>query len=376
MSSINIARTIATKRKERGITQDELAKYMCVSRVSISKWETGQSYPDIQLLPKLASYFDISMDELMGYEPQMTAEDIRKLNLELMEGFATRSFEEAKADCDDIIKKYYSCWPLLFQIGMIFMNALPSTDDEGQKVSLIEEAKELFTRVNKFGDNLELQQMALHSEAICELMLGYSNRVLGLLESKISYTFLPSINALRSLAYRELDQHQEAKAIMQDSMLDSIISLISDSTTYLSFCTDDQEQYQEICRRTDSMIRLFNVSVLSPISVIPFYLTAAEGFMGNSDEENALNMLDIYTEIVVETVSKLVLNDDSFFNLVDEYRENQLIERPFGMPEPPRDEGSIKQEMLEAIINNPVYLPLQENQHFKKIIESLNKILN
>lgn len=145
MSSINIARTIATKRKERGITQDELAKYMCVSRVSISKWETGQSYPDIQLLPKLASYFDISMDELMGYEPQMTAEDIRKLNLELMEGFATRSFEEAKADCDDIIKKYYSCWPLLFQIGMIFMNALPSTDDEGQKVSLIEEAKELFT---------------------------------------------------------------------------------------------------------------------------------------------------------------------------------------------------------------------------------------
>ena len=375
MSSINIAKTIASKRKERGITQEELAKYVCVSRVAISKWETRQSYPDIQFLPKLASYFNISMDELMGYEPQMTAEDIRKLNLKLMEELATDPFDKVKAHCDDIIKKYYSCWPLLFQMGLLFMNYVPTTDDALLKEAIVIEAKGLFTRVKEFGDNIELQQLALHSEAICELMLGNLNHVLVLLETKNSYTLQPSINALRSLAYRELGQSQEAKAILQDSMLDNIVSLISDATTYLSFCNADQEHYKEVCKRITATIELFNVSGLSPISVVPFYLTAAEGFMDNSDEENALNMLETYAEIVSRNVSKLVLKGDSFFNLVEEYRESQLIERPFGMPELPRDVRAIKQEMVEAVVGNPTYLPLQENQRFKKIIESLNKTI-
>jgi transcriptional regulator with XRE-family HTH domain len=47
MKEINIAKTIITKRKEKGITQDELAAYIGVSKASVSKWETAQSYPDI-----------------------------------------------------------------------------------------------------------------------------------------------------------------------------------------------------------------------------------------------------------------------------------------------------------------------------------------
>ena len=71
MKEINIAKMIAKKRKEKKITQDELAKYLGVSKAAISKWETGQSYPDITFLPILASYFNVSIDELIGYEPQM-----------------------------------------------------------------------------------------------------------------------------------------------------------------------------------------------------------------------------------------------------------------------------------------------------------------
>ena len=71
MKEINIAKMIAKKRKEKKMTQDELAKYLGVSKAAISKWETGQSYPDITFLPILASYFNVSIDELIGYEPQM-----------------------------------------------------------------------------------------------------------------------------------------------------------------------------------------------------------------------------------------------------------------------------------------------------------------
>jgi len=77
MKEINIAKVLVKKRKEKGITQDELANYIGVSKASVSKWETGQSYPDVTFLPQLAAYFNISIDELMDYKPQMAKEEVR-----------------------------------------------------------------------------------------------------------------------------------------------------------------------------------------------------------------------------------------------------------------------------------------------------------
>ena len=69
MKAINIARKLVTKRREKGITQEDVALYIGVSKASVSKWETGKSYPDITFLPQLATYFNVSIDELMGYSP-------------------------------------------------------------------------------------------------------------------------------------------------------------------------------------------------------------------------------------------------------------------------------------------------------------------
>ena len=77
MKEINIAKMLVRKRREKGITQEELAAYIGVSKASVSKWETGQSYPDITFLPQLAAYFNISIDELMSYAPQLTKEEIK-----------------------------------------------------------------------------------------------------------------------------------------------------------------------------------------------------------------------------------------------------------------------------------------------------------
>ncbi len=58
---------IQTLRKNKGITQGRLAEVLSVSPQSVSKWENDLSVPDISLLPVIARYFGISMDELFGY---------------------------------------------------------------------------------------------------------------------------------------------------------------------------------------------------------------------------------------------------------------------------------------------------------------------
>lgn len=53
-------------RKNKNITQEALAKQLNISNQAVSKWETEQSYPDIELLPKIADIFGITLDELFG----------------------------------------------------------------------------------------------------------------------------------------------------------------------------------------------------------------------------------------------------------------------------------------------------------------------
>lgn len=66
-------RTIQLKigdlRKKRGISQQKLAEALGVSFQAVSKWENRITMPDITLLPMLAEYFDVTVDELLGLKP-------------------------------------------------------------------------------------------------------------------------------------------------------------------------------------------------------------------------------------------------------------------------------------------------------------------
>ena len=65
---LNIGETIKKLRKEREITQEEFAEILGVSCQSVSRWENNSCYPDIELIPTIAAFFDISTDKLMGVD--------------------------------------------------------------------------------------------------------------------------------------------------------------------------------------------------------------------------------------------------------------------------------------------------------------------
>ena len=61
-----IGENIKRIRRERNLTQEEVATHLGISFQSISKWERGDGYPDITMLPVLSDYFGISVDDLLG----------------------------------------------------------------------------------------------------------------------------------------------------------------------------------------------------------------------------------------------------------------------------------------------------------------------
>lgn len=62
-----LAKNICRYRKEKGFTQEELARKLGVTFQAVSKWETAQTLPDITLLPGLSKILDITIDKLLGY---------------------------------------------------------------------------------------------------------------------------------------------------------------------------------------------------------------------------------------------------------------------------------------------------------------------
>lgn len=67
-------------RKSRGLTQEQLAEALYVSRTAISKWESGRGYPSIDSLKAIAKYFSVTVDELLSCEEviNIAEEDNRK----------------------------------------------------------------------------------------------------------------------------------------------------------------------------------------------------------------------------------------------------------------------------------------------------------
>ena len=65
MASRSMGEMIATLRREKGMTQKELADMLNITDKAVSKWERDITYPDTQTIPKLAEIFDISIEDLL-----------------------------------------------------------------------------------------------------------------------------------------------------------------------------------------------------------------------------------------------------------------------------------------------------------------------
>ena len=117
---MNIGEKLRALRKSKKLPQEALAEFMNVSPQAVSKWETGASSPDIDMLPTLAAFYETTVDDLLDF-------DRRRINAEV-DAIVTQSVplrsepEKAEAFYREALKKYPNNEVLLNCLLMVIPN--------------------------------------------------------------------------------------------------------------------------------------------------------------------------------------------------------------------------------------------------------------
>ena len=128
---MKIGEKIKELRKANKMTQEQLADYLNISSQAVSKWETGTSSPDIEMLPRIASFFGITIDELMDFDRQRIMDEVDELVAESVP--LRKDPAKAEAFYREALKKYPNNEVLLNCLLMVIPN-----DRSKEKIEIAE----------------------------------------------------------------------------------------------------------------------------------------------------------------------------------------------------------------------------------------------
>lgn len=155
---MQIGEVIRKYRKDKNMTQEEMAGILGVTAPAVNKWEKGVTQPDIMLLAPIARLLGITLETLLSFHEELTPDEIVRLVQEVDERFEQESYEEVFQYVSKIVQEYPNCYSLIWQMAVIldarritdevkeadaydgqilswYQRALESTDEEVQRQS-------------------------------------------------------------------------------------------------------------------------------------------------------------------------------------------------------------------------------------------------
>ncbi len=370
MDTLNIAENIIRLRKKRGLTQEELATFIGVTKASVSKWENGQSMPDILILPSLASYFDVTVDELLGYKPQLSKEQIQAIYKTLAHEFSEQPFESVFEKSVRYVKKYYSCYRFLLQMCVLWANHYMMAESEGRQKEILQEIEKLCNHIICNCNNAIICSDAIMMRAGISLQLGKPEQTIAELEELINPNRL--INQSDSMliqAYMMKGDVDRANRFVQISMYTHLFALVSDAVQFLSIHIRDESICNETMKRTDKLIKAYALEGLFQHIAAVYEYQAAAVLCSFGRHAEAIDRLERYAKLIVDMLENAPrLHGDSYFSHLDECFEELELGAVLV-----RDKKVVLKSAIGEL-QNPVFEGLKNMKEYKVICKQLESV--
>lgn len=354
MMKIEIGQTIAGLRRARGITQEELAGAVGVSAPAVSKWETGQSYPDITLLPPLARFFGISVDALLAYAPQLSDEERDAAAQKLDAVFAGEGWDAGIAACEGLLLEYPDDMALrMLAVGAVSQGIVFAGDAQAKaagkalQVRWLEEAAARSTG--------QMQGMA--KNMLATFLLGQDR-----LEEaeRIFEELLPMDQEVRvampTLRMRQ-GRNDEAKKLAQRNLVHAVQEIITTLTTLTALASQAGrlEEAKRCAQAARAVTECFDVASYFGAMTTGMQLQVADAA---GDQEALVDGAEWYVQSVLENPG---FGDSIFFDTLG------ITGKPFS----PEQLAAMRTRMLEDFASKKHYDAVRAHPRFVALLDSL-----
>lgn len=348
---MSIGTKIRDLRKARGLTQEQVAAAIGVSKPAVSKWESNNGYPDITLLAPLARFFETTVDYLLEYNISITEKQIGEIIEKLQALLFSSDFEQAKKYADSQLHQYPNIHELKLLIAQEYFQFAILNAYEGIQKTALEYSHDLLQLVAKSSDK-ELRENALTCIANNSLLVGEYEQALD------AALQLPqdSLNTKILLAtiYSQTGDLPACKTMSQE------VLFLSYKNCDLCFgllakCSAGDGHLQDAIRLQKKHLaleQLFEIDCSGSI-----YLELAETYAQLGNDAKAIHALKQY----ICFLSKPICSTNSI--LFDSISLDDSVGAPL--------EKAAYSQIADSISENPAFAALVSNTEFQEIIEKI-----
>lgn len=204
---LNIGKHLRALRRERDLTQEEVANHLGISFQAISKWERGDGYPDITMLPMLAGYFSVSVDSLLGMDEVKAKQRYDEINRQWAENRVAGKHRENIELMRNMLREYPNDPLMLVQLSASLERLAGQTENHDERREYIRQSVEVQERILNCCDDCEVRGATMYN--IC-----FSYEKLGEHEKAVAQAKkLPNLYKARENALADLTDGAERRAV-------------------------------------------------------------------------------------------------------------------------------------------------------------------
>jgi transcriptional regulator with XRE-family HTH domain len=206
--TVRIGEKIKGLRKKANVTQEKFAEYLGVSPQAVSKWEVEGCYPDLELLAPMASFFNITIDELMDFDSIKNKEKIKEICNQVQLNFAKGLYGENIEILRTAVNEFPNDYDLLTNLARALLVEEDIAEEERKKNR--REAISICTRILEDCADDRLRFRALHDLAFTYHLIGEKEKAIETANK------LPDMGDARDLSLTSiLDGEEKHKLIME-----------------------------------------------------------------------------------------------------------------------------------------------------------------
>ncbi len=196
---IYLSENLKNLRAQHEITQEQFAEIFNISPQAVSRWENGLTYPDITILPSIANYYGVSLDELMGMDKIKDYQNIKSIFTQANSYIKSNQFDDAVNLLRDAVKTYPNNDGFLSQLAL----TLTLKSNEHFDEDIIKEAISLSEKVLQKSTNNKIRSTTTANLCFLYLKVNETEKSKNIAET------LPHIWECREVLKPELNDDAE-----------------------------------------------------------------------------------------------------------------------------------------------------------------------